>query len=81
MSSICGITQNELETALHPYVEKFAQKQGISVEDAEERLREHCAGYHFCEDTEEIYNPAGLHNCLTQKDFNYCWFETGTPSF
>ncbi len=78
---ICGITHDELVTALHPYVVKFAEKNAISAKDAVERLRAHYDGYHFCEDTDGLYNPFSLLNALDSLKLKNYWFETGTPTY
>ncbi|MDR0604858.1 MAG: ATP-binding protein, partial [Bacteroidales bacterium] len=38
-------------------------------------------GYHFCRNTEGIYNPFSLLNTFDKKEFKDYWFETGTPTF
>jgi hypothetical protein len=80
-AGICGITDDEIDTTLAPYVSQLADKLGVSVSDAREELRQRYDGYHFCEDSIGIYNPFSLLNTLqTNKLMNY-WFETGTPSY
>jgi hypothetical protein len=38
-------------------------------------------GYHFCEDSEGMYNPFSVLNTFDSLKFKEYWFETGTPSF
>ena len=38
-------------------------------------------GYHFCENTEGIYNPFSILNTFDSLRFKEYWFETGTPTF
>ena len=78
---LCGITSNEIDTGLKPYVEKFAEKNGTGLEAALEKLRAHYDGYHFCENTQGVYNPFSLLNALDSLKLGSYWFSTGTPSF
>ena len=78
---ICGITQSELLTTLSPYVEAFAQKNGIGTKETVEKLREKYDGYHFCENSEGLYNPFSLLSALDSLKLKDFWFETGIPSY
>jgi hypothetical protein len=78
---ICGITDEEIDVALTPYVARLATKLGISVKEAREELRSRYDGYHFCENTVGIYNPYSLLNTFEDNKLRNYWFETGTPSY
>ena len=80
-SAICGISQSELERDISESVNILAEKQGISYEEALGQLKYNYDGYHFCHDSEDIYNPFSLIKCLDAQDFGSYWFETGTPTF
>ena len=80
-SAICGISQSELERDMSESVNILANKQGISYEEALGQLKYNYDGYHFCPDSEDIYNPFSLIKCLDAQDFGSYWFETGTPTF
>ncbi|MBR4897319.1 MAG: ATP-binding protein [Prevotella sp.] len=79
-STICGFTQEELETQLRPWVEKMAETCGMSVEETLAELKRRYDGYHFAKDLTNIYNPYSLLNALRWKEFNDFWFDSGTPS-
>ena len=79
-STICGITQEELETQMHPWVEHLAQDLGISVEETLLRLKQNYDGYHFARDRRDIYNPYSLLQAFSWSDLKEYWFDTGTPS-
>jgi hypothetical protein len=79
--SICGITDEEIDTVLVPYVQRLADKLGISAGEAREELRTRYDGYHFCEDAVGIYNPFSLLNTFQSNKLKNYWFETGTPSY
>ena len=79
-STICGITQDELETQMMPWVEHLARDLKLSTEDTLARLKQNYDGFHFAEDLTDIYNPYSLlQTFLWSKTKDY-WFDTGTPS-
>jgi hypothetical protein len=80
-AAICGITDDEIDTVLLPYVEGLANKMKISLADAREKLRIMYDGYHFCENSVGIYNPFSLMCALQSRKIKSYWFETGTPSY
>ncbi|MCQ2975433.1 MAG: ATP-binding protein [Bacteroidales bacterium] len=79
--AICGITENELQTQLLPYLEIFAQKNEITVEQAFNKMLEYYDGYHFSDGETRVFNPFSLINALYDKKLNYYWFDSGTPTF
>ena len=80
-SAVCGISQSELEKNFREPVEALAAKQKITCGEAFALLKEHYDGYHFCDESEDIYNPYSLINSLNDRDFGDYWFDTGTPSY
>ncbi len=80
-SAICGISQSELERDMAESVNILAQRQGLSYGEALGQLKYNYDGYHFCGQSEDIYNPFSLIKCLDAQDFGSYWFETGTPTF
>ena len=80
-SAICGITQSELERDMKEPVRDLADSQGISYDNALQQLKHNYDGYHFCHESEDIYNPFSLIKCLDAREFGSYWFETGTPTF
>ena len=79
-STICGITQEELESQMMPHVENLAANLNITVEEALLRLKRNYDGYHFARDLKDIYNPYSLLQALKWGETNDYWFDTGTPS-
>lgn len=79
-SDICGITETELRTYLMDGVERLAQENGISVEEALARMKRNYDGYRFSERGSDIYNPWSLLNCLDEKVVANYWNDTGLPS-
>ena len=56
-SAICGITEHELVTAMKEDIGRLAQAYEVTHEEMHEKLKLRYDGYHFSEDTPEIYNP------------------------
>lgn len=80
-SAICGISQTELERDLRAEVQALADKQDISLEEAFALLKENYDGYHFCAESEDIYNPFSLLNSLSDGTIGSYWFESATPTY
>ncbi|MBQ7738764.1 MAG: AAA family ATPase [Desulfovibrionaceae bacterium] len=83
-ATLLGITENEIRTYFHPYVERAAEILDMSVCDLYAALKNRYDGFRFAFKTKEtIYNPWSLLNFLKnpKAGFNNYWFETGgTPS-
>lgn len=80
-SSICGISESELEQYFEPEIKTLAEKQEMSVAETKEKLAQMYDGYHFAHDVEGVYNPFCLFKCFFSNDFGSYWFESGTPTF
>ena len=79
-SSICGITEEELFTLMKPEIQALAEKQKLTYEQACEALKAQYDGYHFSENSPDVYNPFSLINALADKSLSNYWFATGTPT-
>lgn len=80
-SAICGITEQELHTQMKPDIEKIAAANKETYEEACAHLKSQYDGYHFSENSEDIYNPFSLINAFSQRKYMNFWFSTGTPTF
>ncbi len=78
---ICGITEWELKRYFNGSVQELADACRLTKEECYAKLARMYDGYHFCEDTEGIYNPFSILNTFSRNEFGEYWFETGTPSF
>jgi len=68
--SICGYTQNDIETSFLPYLD------GVDLD----RLKEWYNGYYFL--GEKVYNPYDILLFInSDKLYKNYWFESGTPTF
>ncbi len=80
-ASICGITEEEMLTQMRPGIERLAQEEEMSYEEAVDRLKLTYDGYHFTWPSPDIYNPYSLLNALDRKRIDNYWFGTGTPTY
>lgn len=80
-STLCGISESELDKYFIPEIENLAEEQEMSASEAKAKLAEMYDGYHFSYASEGVYNPFCLLKCFMEKDFGSYWFESGTPSF
>ncbi len=80
-ASICGITDEEIDTVFAPYVQRLAEATGRSHDDVRKELQVQYDGYHFVYNSVAVYNPFSLLNTFKKNEFNNYWFETGTPSY
>jgi len=71
-SHICGITED---------IERLASLNDTTAEDMHQRLKLRYDGYHFSEDSDDVYNPFSLLKAFQQRKLNNYWFESGTPTF
>ena len=80
-SGICGITEEELKEHFKESISVFAQKAKVSDEEAFGILKESYDGYHFSQESPDIYNPFSLLSALDSRRINDFWFRSGTPSY
>ena len=79
-SAICGITEQELLSQMQPDIERIAQANDETYEEACRHLKRQYDGYHFSKNCEDIYNPFSLFNAFSQRDYKSFWFSTGTST-
>ncbi len=80
-AGVCGISETELLANFEPEINSLAKDLNFSYEEALAELKKRYDGYHFCENTEGIYNPFSLLNTFSNGALRYYWFSTGTPTF
>ncbi len=80
-AAICGITGEEIDTQMQPDVARLAERYKCSPSEMRQMLRETYDGYHFSEESPDIYNPFSLMKAFNQRRLNNYWFESGTPSY
>ena len=80
-SAICGISSEELHTQMRPDVEMLADHLHISVDETFALLKKKYDGYHFSENSEDVYNPFSLIKALASHKIGDYWFDSGTPTY
>ena len=65
---------------MQPDIERIAQANDETYEEACRHLKRQYDGYHFSKNCEDIYNPFSLFNAFSQKDYKSFWFSTGTST-
>ena len=80
-AAICGITEEEVLTQLQQDVASMAVVYECTPEEMFQKIKSMYDGYHFSEDSPDIYNPFSLLNALDDKKLTPGWFSTGTPTY
>lgn len=80
-SAICGITEEELHAVFEEDITMLAERYMCTEEEMRIRLKGHYDGYHFSEDSPDIYNPFSVLNAFAARKIRSYWFESGTPTF
>lgn len=79
-AAICGITKEELFSQMQPEIKALADNNNMTYEEACAALTQKYDGYHFTENSPDIYNPFSLLNALSDSKLINYWFATGTPT-
>ena len=79
--ALCGITEEEIHTALLPAVERLAETLGKNIDDTFAALKRQYDGYHFSPAMTDVYNPFSVLSALKQRQLRNFWFSTGTPTY
>ena len=78
--TICGISEEELTTAMRPDIELLGEASGLNYDEQVEELKRMYDGYHFSKRLADVYNPFSMVNALQSKDVTNYWFDRGTSS-
>ena len=80
-AGVCGITEEEMLTAMSDYIDDFAEALQTTREGAIEGLKRQYDGYHFTWPSPDIYNPFSLLNAFQDHKYTNYWFSSGTPTY
>jgi len=80
-STICGLTQEDLEKEFSFNIQELAKTEGVSYNEMLEILKKKYDGYHFSDKLVNVYNPFSICNAFYAKRLGDYWFESGTPTF
>jgi hypothetical protein len=78
--TICGYTQEELESNFKEYIESTAESMCISKEEVLSKIKHFYNGYSW-DGKISVYNPFSTLMFFEKREFGNHWFETGTPTF
>ena len=79
--SICGMTEKELLENFKEGICQLAEANGDSETETIAKISMRYAGYHFEENSEEIYNPFSVLNTLANSRYDDYWFKANTHTF
>lgn len=79
--TLCGVTQEELDSCFGKRIEEMADEMGCSVERMRQLLKEQYDGYHFSKRMTDVYNPFSVLNAMKSKEIDDYWFRSGTPTY
>ena len=79
-STICGYTQQELETNFDSYIEALAKYRNVSKQTAVDEIKRWYDGYSW-DGKISVYNPFSTLQLFKKNQFIDYWFASGTPTF
>jgi hypothetical protein len=79
-ATLCGYTQEELESCFAPHLEELAAARNCGVTEVLEKIRRWYNGFSW-DGENAVYNPFSTLLLFEQQTFTNLWFETGTPAF
>ena len=81
VASHLGYTHEEVKANFPESLAALGEKYGLDAEATFAKLVFWYDGYKFHEDAPPVFNPVSVGKCLSSRQFDPYWFETGTPSF
>ena len=80
-AAICGITKEELQNDFKPEIEKLADYENWTFDEAVAQLQAYYDGYHFSrKNMVDVFNPFSLINALSDSDLKNYWSSSGATS-
>ncbi|MBD5358652.1 MAG: ATP-binding protein [Bacteroides sp.] len=79
-ADICGITEREMLENLQTGINKLAEYEWITYDEAITLLKQNYDGYRFAERGSDIYNPWSLLNAMAESQIRNYWNDTGVPT-
>ena len=80
-AAICGITKEEMLRDFKPEINKLAEYEGWTFDDAVAQLTAYYDGYHFSRrNMVDVFNPFSLINALADSDLRNYWASSGATS-
>ena len=80
-AAICGITKEEVLLDFKPEINKLAEYEGWTFDEAVAQLTAYYDGYHFSRrNMVDVFNPFSLINALSDSDLKNYWASSGATS-
>lgn len=80
-AAICGITKEEVLRDFKPEINKLAEYEDWTFNEAVAKLTAYYDGYHFSRrNMVDVFNPFSLINALADSDFKNYWASSGATS-
>ena len=79
--TLCGISQEELESYFREPIEELTEAYRCSYEEMLNMLKSQYDGYHFSDRMTDVYNPFSLFNAFDSGRIYDYWFKSGTPTY
>jgi len=80
-AALCGITKDEMLRDFRPEINKLAEYEGCTFDEAVALLTAHYDGYHFSHDNMvDVFNPFSLINALADSKLRNYWASSGATS-
>ena len=80
-AALCGITKDEMLRDFKPEINKLADYEGCTFDEAVAQLTAHYDGYHFSHDNMvDVFNPFSLINALADSKLRNYWASSGATS-
>ena len=80
-AAICGITKEEVLRDFKPEINKLAEYEGWTFDEAVAQLTAYYDGYHFSRrNMVDVFNPFSLINALSDSDMKNYWASSGATS-
>ena len=80
-AAICGITKEEVLRDFKPEINKLAEYEGWTFDEAVAQLTAYYDGYHFSRrNMVDVFNPFSLINALSDSDLKDYWASSGATS-
>ena len=80
-ATLAGYTHEEVRANFADYLAALGEANGLTPEDAFDRVVQMYDGYRFHHAAEPVFNPVSLGRCFADGEFRQYWYETGTPTF
>ena len=80
-AALCGITKEEVLRDFKPEINKLAEYEGWTFNEAVAKLTAYYDGYHFSRrNMVDVFNPFSLINALADSDLKNYWASSGATS-